>query len=442
MSSAETVKPENQLATAVQNVPLNGASAEPTASPENSPATQSFARRTLAAFHYRDFRVQWLGACTSSIGTWMQNVAENWLVLSITGSAFYLGLDAFLQQLPIILFMLIGGVLADRFDRRKTLIISQCIQMTSAFTLALLVFLGHIQVWQILCLSFLTGTAQAFGGPAYQSLVPSLVEKKDLPNAVALNTIQFNLARVIGPILAAIVMNAYGSVACFTLNGFSYVVVIFTLLSLTVKHIPPTAKKDMMAEMKSGLDYVRNSRPVLELTFLAACMTFLSFAVLTFLPIFAKNIFHKDAGTFSMLMAVSGIGSVFGALSVATRNKTKHMAAITLAVQAISGVLIVSFAWSRVLWLSGLLLFLNGAALMICFSSITSLIQLITTNELRGRVMSIYMVAFRGGMPLGSLISGYFASRIGAPIVLTVNGILLTAVAFYFMARSKGLRNL
>jgi predicted MFS family arabinose efflux permease len=444
MSIAETVKPENPSAPTVQNVPLNGASAGTTETPESDPSNQSFARRTLAAFHYRDFRVQWLGACTSSIGTWMQNVAENWLVLSITGSAFYLGLDAFLQQLPIILFMLIGGVLADRFDRRKTLIVSQCIQMASAFSLAFLVFMYGTQtpVWMILCLSFMTGTAQAFGGPAYQSLVPSLVDKKDLPNAIALNTIQFNLARVIGPILAAIVMNAYGSVTCFTLNGLSYVVVIFTLLSLTVKHIPSTGKKNMMAEMKSGLDYVRNSRPVLELTFLAACMTFLSFAVLTFLPIFAKQIFHKEAGTFSMLMAISGVGSVFGALSVASRNKTKHMAAVTLVVQAISGVLIVSFAWSRVLWLSGLLLFLNGAALMVCFSSITSLIQLITTNELRGRVMSIYMVAFRGGMPLGSLISGYFASRIGAPIVLTVNGILLTTVAFYFMARSKGLRGL
>lgn len=156
-------------------------------------------RRTLAAFRYRDFRILWLGSCTSSIGTWMQNVAENWLVLSLSGSAFYLGLDAFLQQLPIMLFSLIGGVLADRFDRRKTLLVSQYIQMTTAFTLAALVFFGLSHVWPIMVLSFITGSAQAFGGPASQALVPTLVEKNDLPNAIALNSIQFNLARVVGP---------------------------------------------------------------------------------------------------------------------------------------------------------------------------------------------------------------------------------------------------
>ena len=157
-------------------------------------------QRMLAAFTYRDFRVQWFGACTSSIGTWMQTSAQNWLVLSLTGSAFFLGLDAFLQQLPIMLFTLIGGVLADRHDRRRTLLASQYVQMATAAALALLVYFGLVEIWHILVLSFVTGLAQAFGGPAYQSLIPSLVEKKDLPNAVALNSIQFNVARVLGPL--------------------------------------------------------------------------------------------------------------------------------------------------------------------------------------------------------------------------------------------------
>ena len=157
----------------------------------------------LAAFTYRDFRVQWFGACTSSIGTWMQIAAQNWLVLSLTGSAFFLGLDAFLQQLPIMLFTLIGGVLADRHDRRRTLLASQYIQMATSATLALLVYFGVVEIWHILLLSFMTGLAQAFGGPAYQSLIPSLVDKKDLPNAVALNSIQFNVARVLGPLPSA-----------------------------------------------------------------------------------------------------------------------------------------------------------------------------------------------------------------------------------------------
>src|SRR5262245_14591110 len=155
----------------------------------------------FAAFAYRDFRVQWFGACTSSIGTWTQAAAQNWMVTAMTGSPFYLGLDAFLQQLPIMLFTLIGGVLADRRDRRRTLLASQYVQMATAATLGLLVLLDVVQIWQILALSFCTGLAQAFGGPAYQSLIPSLVDKKDLPNAVALNSIQFNIARLLGPLV-------------------------------------------------------------------------------------------------------------------------------------------------------------------------------------------------------------------------------------------------
>src|SRR3990172_1034168 len=165
----------------------------------------------LAAFTYRDFRVQWFGACSSSIGTWTQLSAQNWMVLSLTGSAFYLGLDAFLQQLPIMLFTLIGGVLADRLDRRRTLLMSQYVQTTTAATLAVLVYFGYIQIWHILTLSFITGCAQAFGGPAYQSLIPSLVEKRDLTNAIALNSIQFNVARVLGPLLAGAVLSAFAN---------------------------------------------------------------------------------------------------------------------------------------------------------------------------------------------------------------------------------------
>src|SRR5437867_11424337 len=167
-------------------------------------------RRMLAAFTYRDFRVQWFGACTSSIGTWMQLVAQNWLVYSLTNSGFFLGLDAFLQQLPIILFSLIGGVFADRYDRRRTLLASQYVQMATSATLALLMYFHLVQIWHILALSFTTGVAQSFGGPAYQALIPSLVEKKDLPNAVALNSIQFNIARVLGPTLFGATIAVFG----------------------------------------------------------------------------------------------------------------------------------------------------------------------------------------------------------------------------------------
>lgn len=406
-------------------------------------------RRTLAAFTYRDFRIQWFGACTSSIGTWTQTTAQNWMVLSLTGSAFFLGLDAFLQQLPIMLFTLIGGVLADRRDRRRMLMTSQYVQMTTATTLALLVYFGVVEIWHILLLSFTTGLAQAFGGPAYQSLIPSLVDKKDLPNAVALNSIQFNVARVLGPLAFAATIGAFarggfsdaqGMAACFALNALSFLVVIWALMSLRLKHVAPTGGRSMRIELGIGLSYVRNHGSLVALIVLAAATTFLGFAVVTFLPLFTQQVFRQGADTYSQLLAFSGAGSVVGALVVAWLGKFRRMGLTALVVQMLYGLLILAFAVSRVLWLSELLLFLTGVALMVVFSTVTSLIQLIAPNEMRGRVMSIYMVAFRGGMPLGALASGYLATLIGAPTVIGINGVLLVIVALYFLVRNHGIR--
>src|SRR6266851_1396322 len=401
----------------------------------------------LAAFAYRDFRIQWIGACSSAIGTWMQIVAQNWLVVSLTNSPFYLGLDAFLQQLPIILFSLIGGVFADRYDRRRTLLASQYVQMATSATLAVLMYFHVVQIWHILALSFATGVAQSFGGPAYQSLIPSLVDKKDLPNAVALNSIQFNVARVLGPLAFGVTLAAFrrwgynepqAMNACFLLNSLSFLVVINTLMMLRVKHIPPATSGRMHEELRSGLSYVRHHGSLASLIVLAAATTFLGFAVLTFLPIFAQKIFHEGADTYSHLMAFSGAGSIVGALIVAWLGKFPKMGWTALIVQAVYGLLIIAFAVSRVLWLSDILLFLTGAALMLVFSTVTSLVQLIAPNEMRGRVMSIYMLAFRGGIPLGSLVSGWLATYLGAPLVIGINGALLVVVAIYFLSRNHG----
>ena len=418
-----------------------------------APADGRTIRRTLVAFTYRDFRVQWIGACTSSIGTWMQIVAQNWLIVSLTNaSPFFLGLDAFLQQLPIILFSLIGGVFADRYDRRRMLLASQYLQMSTSATLAVLMFLNGrqifaLQIWHVLALSFITGCAQSFGGPAYQSLIPSLVDKKDLPNAVALNSIQFNVARVIGPTLFGVMLTLFvkwgysdpqAMNACFALNALSFVVVINTLMMLRVKHIPPAKGGKMGEELRSGLSYVRHHSSLAALIVLAAATTFLGFAVLTFLPIFAKKVFEEGAGTYTRLMAFSGAGSIVGALTVAWLGKFPKMGWTALVVQAIYGLLIIAFAASRLLWLSYILLFLTGTALMVVFSTVTSLVQMIAPNEMRGRVMSIYMLAFRGGMPLGSLVSGYFATLVGAPLVIGINGGLLVIVAIYFLSKNHG----
>src|SRR4051812_22655449 len=378
----------------------------------------------------------------------MQIVAQNWLIVSLTNaSPFFLGLDAFLQQLPIILFSLIGGVFADRYDRRRMLLASQYLQMSTSAILATLMYFDVVQIWHILLLSFVTGIAQSFGGPAYQSLIPSLVDKKDLPNAVALNSIQFNVARVIGPTLFGVMLTLFvkwgysdpqAMNACFALNALSFVVVINTLMMLRVKHIPPAKSGKMGEELRLGLSYVRHHSSLPALIVLAAATTFLGFALLTFLPIFAKKVFQEGAGTYTRLMAFSGVGSIVGALTVAWLGKFQKMGWTALIVQAIYGLLIIAFAASRILWLSYILLFLTGAALMVVFSTVTSLVQMIAPNEMRGRVMSIYMLAFRGGMPLGSLASGYLATFIGAPMVIGINGGLLVVVAIYFLSRNHG----
>ena len=198
---------------------------------------QSVLRRALAAFHYRDFRVLWFGAFTSTVGNWMQQVAQAWLIFELTHSSFYLGLDYFFGQLPILLLTLIGGVVADRYDRRHVLLGSQLVQMATAFTLTAIILLDAVRVEYILMLSLAAGIGQAFGGPAYQALIPSLVEKKDLPNAIALNSIQFNLARVFGPLLAGATLAMWGTAVCFGLIGLSFLVVIFAILGLAHVHV-------------------------------------------------------------------------------------------------------------------------------------------------------------------------------------------------------------
>jgi predicted MFS family arabinose efflux permease len=317
---------------------------------------------------------------------------------------------------------------------------SQYVQMTAAFILMTLVLVGHVRIWYILMLSFLTGFAQAFGGPAYQSLIPSLVAKTDLPNAIALNSIQFNLARVIGPLLAGVALAAWGTAACFGLNGASFLVVIVALMMLSVVHTPPATRRSLIEEMRGGLGYVKRQKTLITLTVLAFISTFLALPLLTFLPIFAQTIFHRQAAEYAVMLAFSGAGAVMGALVVAWLGKFRHMGRMLLSVQAVFGLLIIVFAWSRTLWLSHLLLFAGGAALIMVFSLTSSLVQLIAPDDLRGRVVSIYMVAFRGGMPLGSLVGGFLASVWSAPRVLQVNGVLLSLVAVYFLVNRHGLR--
>ena len=424
------------------STPVPVPSVEPASLPEPPPPTGF--RRIAAALTYRDFRVLWFGAFTSTIGTWMQKVAQSWLVLTITGSssAFFLGLDSFLGELPILLLTLVGGVVADRYDRKRLLLSSQYIQMAAAFTLAALVYWDVVRIWHVLTLSVITGLAQAFGGPAYQSLLPSLVGKNDVPNAIAFNSIQFNLARVIGPLLAGAALAAFGMVACFGLNGLSFFAVIVAILMLHVRHTPPAAKTRMHHELKSGFEYARAHPALLSLAVLGFSATFLGGPLLTFLPLFAQNVFRGGVTQYTHLMSFAGAGAVTGALVVAWLGKFRHMGRTLLILQVVFGILIALFAVTRIFWINAVLLFGCASCMVMVFAMLSSLVQLNAPNEMRGRVMSIYMVAFRGGSPLGGLVGGWMATLAGAPSVLIVNGVLLSLVATWFLTRSDGVREI
>jgi predicted MFS family arabinose efflux permease len=403
-----------------------------------------FFKRTFQAFGYRDFRLMWAGAFTSTTGTWMQSMAQSWMVLEMTGSrsAFFLGLLGFLGDLPIMLFSLIGGVVADRIDRRRILLGSQYVQMACAFILTLLVYFKVVHIGHMMILVFVAGTAMSFGGPAYQALIPGLVERKVLPNAVALNSIQFNLARVMGPLVAGVTMAALGAATCFFLNGLSFLAVIAGLYMIRATFQPQKTSESVLEGIGSGFSFIRKRGALWQLSVLGFVSTFCGIPLLTLLPVIAKNTFHLDAKGYSYLLSLSGIGSILGALIYAGLAQRKNHGLLALRVQLIFAVLLGIFAISRGLSLACLCLFLSGMCLITLFSSINSLVQLSVTEEMRGRVMSIFMLAFRGGMPLGNLTAGYLASKFSPSQTLFALSCVLAVTATAFLISNSGIKKL
>jgi predicted MFS family arabinose efflux permease len=390
-------------------------------------------RRVFKAFQYRDFRLMWMGACTSSIGTWMQIVAQGWLIYTLTDSKFLLALDQVLGGLPIFLFSLVGGVLADRLDRRHVLLGSQYVQMACAFILTALVGTGTVHVWHILTLSCVAGFAQAFGGPAYAALIPTLVEKEDMPNAIALNSIQFNVAVTVGPALGGLALANLGQTWCFALNGLSFLGPILTLTMIRTRFLPVKTTETIMDSMKQGFVFIRKQGAMEMLIILAFFMTFLAVPARTYLPVFAKDIFQRGPETYALFLSLSGAGSIAGALTVAALGNVNNKGRVALAALIVLGATMAGFAFSTSMIASCVLLFAFGGAMIGVFAMVSSLVQLITTNEMRGRVMSVYNCAFRGGMPMGNLVSGWLVPVFSVPIVLGLNGVLLVALALYFL---------
>jgi predicted MFS family arabinose efflux permease len=384
----------------------------------------------------------WFGACTSSIGTWMQILAQSWLVYRISNSSFYLGLDAFFAQSPIFLFSLFGGVLADRKSRRSLLIISQLIQMACAFTLSLLIATNSVRIPYILGLSFITGIAQSFGGPAYSALIPTLVQKEDLQNAIALNSIQFNLARVVGPAIGGIALVKLGAAWCFAINGFSFLAVIATLFSIRSRFIPAKAAGSVIESMREGMRFLWNHEGMTSLVALAFLVTLLSYPLITFLPVIARDVFHGTANTFTLFLCLSGAGSVTGALLVASMKTQMGQAKRSLAGMVLLGILITLIGISTSLSVTSGLIFISGFLLMVVFALNSSLVQLYIPDTMRGRVMSVYNVAFRGGMPLGSLLSGLLIHRTSASTVMAANGVVLVILALSFLVGGRKLSKL
>ncbi|HUK16097.1 MAG TPA: MFS transporter [Bryobacteraceae bacterium] len=390
-------------------------------------------RRVFKAFQYRDFRLMWTGACLSAIGTWMQMLAQGWLIWQISKNARLLALDPILQAIPIFLFSLIGGVLADRFERRHLLIFSQCVQMSVALVLTFLVGFHVVKVWHFLLGSFIAGFGQAFGGPAYSALIPTLVPKEDMPNAIALNSIQFNAAVTVGPAIGGWALHSLGATWCFGLNTLSFLAPIVSLLMLKIRFLPEKTGESILTSMKQGIRFIRKQGAMQALIVLGFLMALLAIPMRTFLPVFADRVFHMGPGTFALLLSMSGAGSVAGALIVAYLGNVKRKGLVALVMLMCLGAGISGFSLSRSIAFSCVMLFFSGASMMAVFSMVMSLVQLVVTNQMRGRVISVYNFAFRGGMPLGNAIAGTLVPIFTAPIVLAVNGILLVGLGLFYL---------
>jgi predicted MFS family arabinose efflux permease len=308
--------------------------------------------------------------------------------------------------------------------------------------LTVLVAFGLTHVWPILCLSFVSGLAQAFGGPAYQALIPTLVDRDDMPNAIALNSIQFNLAVTVGPALAGITLARLGEKWCFGLNALSFLAPVISLSIISARYLPEKSGESMFKSLKQGIHFIWRQGAMVALIILAFAMTFLSMPMRTYIPVFVKDIFHRGPETYGNLLSLMGVGSIVGSLGVASLGNISKKGRFALSMLVLLGAGIAGFSFSKALPVSYAMLLLVGASMMAVFATVTSLVQLSVTNEMRGRVMSVYNCAFRGGMPMGNLLSGWLVPIFRAPAVLSVNGLLLVLMAVYFLVIQRRVASL
>jgi MFS family permease len=377
------------------------------------------------ALYYRNYRLFFSGQAISLTGTWMQTIGISWLVYSITNSAFLLGVVAFTAQIPIFLVTPFGGVLADRLNRRRLLILTQTLAMLQAFILAGLTLAGIVAVWHIVILSATLGLINAFDIPIRQAFVVDIVEEKaDLGNAIAMNSFVFNGARLVGPSIAGIIISILGEGVCFLVNAISFLAVIFALLAMRIR--PSTVQKKhnhVIEGLKEGLVYTVGFKPMKYILLLTVLTSIMGMAYVVMLPIFARDILGGGAHTLGFLMGAAGLGALGGAVYLSFRKGVLGLEKIITAATIIFGLGVIAFSFSRHLWLSLLLILCAGFGIMVQTVANNTVLQSLTDDDKRGRVMSFYAMAFMGMMPFGSLLAGFLASKIGAPNALLISGV-------------------
>jgi MFS family permease len=391
----------------------------------------------IRALRHRNYRLFFAGQSISLIGTWMQRVAMNWLVYRLTGSALLLGVVNFTGQAPTLLFTPFAGVIADRYDRHRLMIATQVLAMVQAVLIAVLVLTDAIVVWHLVLLSLFLGIVNAFDTPIRQSMVVELIEsREDLGNAIALNSSMVNGARLVGPSIAGILIATVGEGMCFLLNAVSYVAVIMALMAMTTTPMYARAKRPHIWEAwREGVSYAFGSLPIRSVLLLLSAVSFMGMPYATLLPIFAREVLHGGAQTLGFLMGAAGIGALVGAMFLASRDSVLGLETVLIVSATIFGGGLIAFSLSRIFWLSLGLMILSGFGMMVHLAASNTLVQTFVDDDKRGRVMSLYTMAVRGMVPLGSLIAGGLASHIGAPATLTLGGICCVLGAFIFASR-------
>jgi len=405
------------------------------------PVSIQFIFRSLK---YRNYRLFFYGQSLSLIGTWMQRIAIPWLIYRMTGSAMLLGISGFAGQIPSLFLSPFAGVITDRWNRYNVLIWAQVLSMVHAFLLAWLVLSDNILIWQIILLSFLIGCISAFEIPARHSFVVEMVEKKeDLGNAIALNSLMFNGARLIGPSIAGILLAATGEGICFLINGISFMCVIISLLMMKIKKKDPVTKKsDIGKEFREGFAYVFGFLPIRHIILLLALVNVMVMFYSTLMPVFAKEILGGDSHTYGFLMGAAGMGALMGALFLASRETVIRLGRIIPAAVLLFGTGIVVLSFSRIFSVSLIIMIFIGMGLMLQAASSNTILQTITDDDKRGRVMSFYTMAVLGTAPFGSLLAGWLANKIGTPFTMMTGGVISIAGAFVFFTKLSELKQI